>query len=92
MIRIVIPSTPVELIKYTDKAGRPAELRKQTGYAFTVTEAGEVAQFPDKFGFILGRDQQPYAPGEYTLHPSAAVVDRDGRLSCVPRLTPAAKR
>lgn len=92
MIKIVISSGEPELINYTGKDGKPAQLRKQTGHAFTVQPDGSVAEFPDKFGFLLNRDQAPYARGEYTLHPSALTVDRDGRLSCVPRLTPAPKR
>jgi len=65
-----------------------ATTRKQTAYLHTILPDGSPAPFPDKFSFIVDRDSAPYAPGEYTLHPSALGVDRDGRLSCVTRLTP----
>lgn len=92
MIRIVISSGTADVINYKGKDGQPAQLRKQTAYAFCIQPDGSLPQFPDRFAFLLDREQAPYAAGEYTLHPSAVTVDRDGRLSCVPRLTPAPKR
>lgn len=92
MLKVSVTSAPVEVINYTDKkTGQPAQLRKQTAYLHTFSEDGSASAFPDKFGFLLGREQAPFPAGEYTLHPSAIVVDREGRLSCLPRLTPAQK-
>lgn len=89
MIQITITSAPIEVISYKDKSGQPAQLRKQIGHLHTFLEDGSAAQFPDKFGFLLNRDQAPWPPGSYTLHPSAVSVDREGKLTCLPRLTPA---
>lgn len=89
MLKVSITSDPVEVIRYTNKAGQAAELRKQTGYLHSVRPDGTPAPFPDRFGFLLNRDQAPYPAGEYQLHPSAVTVDRDGRLSCASVLTPA---
>jgi len=93
MWKVTILPTPVEVISYTSKKdGSPQSLRKQTGYLHTFTSDGQASPFPDKFAFLLNRDEAPYAPGEYTLHPSALIVDREGRLAALPRLTPATKR
>lgn len=79
----------VETVNYTDKKGQAASFVKQVAYAHVVNADGTVPPFPEKFSFIVARGEAPYAPGEYTLHPSALYVDRDGRLACNPRLTPA---
>lgn len=90
MIRISILSPALETINYTSKKdGSPQQLRKQTAYAHTVDSEGVASPYPEKFGFILGRDQQhAFAPGDYTLHPSAFTI-RDGKLLLSDtRLTP----
>jgi hypothetical protein len=92
MWKVTIANPDVEVIKYTDKKGAPAELRKQTAYFHAFGVDGTPGPFPDRFGFLLNRDQPAYPAGDYTLHPSALQVDRDGRLTCAVRLTPAAKR
>lgn len=80
MIRISIHSPAVEVINYTSKKDNtPQSLRKQTGYAHTVDTEGVAAPFPEKFGLLLNREQQPWPAGDYTLHPSAFAV-RDGKL------------
>lgn len=88
MIKILIHKGDIRLIKYTNKAGQPAELRAMEGYAFTVNSAGEPAPFPEKFEFLLERDQPAVAPGEYTLHPSSFYVDRQNKLALAVRLAP----
>ena len=89
MIRITVAQTTVKELKGTSaKTGKPYELRFQTGYAHTQDKDGNAPPYPEKFEMSLERDQQPYAPGEYTLHPSAVYIDRDGRLAISPRLTP----
>jgi len=89
MIKFTVTGQPVEVINYTDKTtGAGKQLRKQSAYAHVIEQDGTSAPFPEKFSFLLNRDQDAYPAGEYTLHPSALVIDRDGRLSCLPRLTP----
>lgn len=89
MIRISIPSASLREINYTDKAGKPARLLAQTAYAFTRDEGNVEAPYPDKFEVLLAKGQtQPYAVGDYTLHPSALFIDKNGKLACSPRLTP----
>ena len=89
MIRITIAQGTCEFIPYTSKKdGSSQQLRKQTAYAHTVDSEGHPGLYPEKFGFLLNREQQPLVPGEYTLHPSAFTV-RDGKLLLTDnRLTP----
>lgn len=89
MIRITIAQGTAEIIPYTSKKdGSPQQLRKQTGYAHIVDAENVPSLYPEKFGFLLNRDQVPFAPGDYTLHPSAVSV-RDGKLMLTDnRLTP----
>lgn len=101
MLKVTITSADVAEMRGTSKAsGRPYYMRRQVAYLHTVDKDGSPAPFPEKTELLLdngkqdgeGRfltpPQQPYAPGEYTLHPSSVYVDRDGRLACSLRLTP----
>lgn len=89
MIKITVAQSTVrELSGTSAKTGKPYALRFQTGYAHTVDKDGNTPPYPEKFEISLDRDQQPYTPGEYQLHPSAVYIDRDGRLACSARLTP----
>jgi len=94
MLKVTIVSDALRSQKYISKRdGKPGELYFQTAYLHTVDKAGKPAPFPEKVEFIAERDeqsQQPLAwkPGEYTLHPSAIYIDRDGRLAASMRLTP----
>lgn len=91
MIKVLIHRADVRVINYTNKAGQAAQLRAQEGYAFTVNAQGEPAPFPEKFEFLLDKDQPPYAAGDYQLHPSAFFVDRNDRLALSVRLAPVKK-
>lgn len=89
MIKILIHKGEARTISYTNKqTGQPAQLRAQEGYAFTVNENGEPSPFPEKFEFLLNKEQAPYAAGEYQLHASAFYVDRNNRLGLSVRLAP----
>lgn len=88
-IRITIAQSTPEIISYTSKTdGSPQQLRKQNAYAHVVNEAGEPGLYPEKFELLLGKKQEPFLAGDYTLHPSAFTV-RDGKLALSSnRLTP----
>lgn len=95
MIQIRVLSDKVNVLKGVGKeSGKPYEMHIQTAYAFTVNDLGEVAEIPEKFEFVLQRDddgsiRKPLARGDYTLSPSAVYIDRNGRMSINPRLMPA---
>lgn len=92
MIKVTVLDSKLRTQGYTDKKGQPASLSFQTAYLYTVDEEGKAPPFPEKLEFIAPRDAQghpaPYAPGDYTLHPSAVYIGRDGRLAANLRLTP----
>jgi hypothetical protein len=89
MIKITVAQTTVRELKGTSKnTGKPYHMRFQTGYAHTVDREGNTPPYPEKFEISLDTEQAAYQPGEYSLHPSAIYVDRDGRLACAARLTP----
>lgn len=89
MIAITVAQTTLKEVKGVSKtSGKPYHMRFQTAYAHTVDKDGNKPPYPEKFEVILGNDAAAYPPGDYTLHPSAIYIDRDGRLTCSPRLTP----
>ena len=80
MIKITIAQATAETIPYTSKKDGSAQtIRKQTGYVHTVDRDGSPALYPEKFGFLLNRDEAPHAAGDYALHPSSFEV-KDGAL------------
>src|SRR5438045_7264339 len=92
MIRVTVAQTSLREIPYTDKKGNAQRLLVQNAYAHTVDENGDGPAYPEKFEIVLPKGKsEPYAKGDYTLHPSALYVDQKGRLSVSPRLTPLKK-
>jgi len=95
MIKIRVLSDKLNILKGTGKeSGKPYEMHIQTAYAYTVDDAGAVAEIPEKFEFVLPKDadgfiSKPLARGDYTLSPAAVYIDRNGRKSINPRLIPA---
>jgi hypothetical protein len=89
MIRVTVYALPIRNLKGTSKTtNRPYDLHIQTAYAHALDTDGNALPVPEKFEIVLDNGQPPYAPGDYTLHPSALYVDRDGRLAVAPRLQP----
>lgn len=89
MIRFTVYNQPTRRMSGIGKTSqKPYDLTFQTVYAHTVDRDGVAPPVPEKLEVILEKDAQPYAPGDYTLHPSAVYVDRDGKLQCSPRLVP----
>lgn len=87
MIKIQIFDLPVRNLKGVGKdSGKPYDMNIQTAYAHSVDRDGRPLPVPEKFEIVLDHGQAPYAPGLYTLQPSALYVDRNGRLSVSPRL------
>jgi hypothetical protein len=96
MLKITVVSPALRRQPYISKKdGKPGELFFQTVYVHTVGQDGTPAPFPEKVETIAERDAagQPiaHAAGEYTLHPSAVFVNREGRLDASLRLTPLRK-
>jgi len=96
MLRVSVHSPVLRVQPYINKKGQAAELHLQTVYVHTVGEDGTPAPYPEKVEAFAERgpdgSPRPWPAGEYTLHPSAVYVDRNGRLAASVRLTPAPKR
>jgi hypothetical protein len=89
MIKVTVYGLPVrEFSGNARESGKPYHLRIQTVYAHIVDEQGNSLPVPEKFEIILEKDAHPFAPGEYTLHPSSLYLDRNGKLALSPRLAP----
>lgn len=83
MIRIEIHTQEVQVIP--TKRG---QMRKQSGYAHTLDRNGKQHPHPVRCEFILRDEQQPYAPGNYTLAPQSFYTDKYGQLALSPVLQP----
>jgi hypothetical protein len=74
----------------TSKAGKP--FRIATAYAATLDQQGQPNKYPQRFEFILGRDDPEPAPGLYTLAPASIYVNDRGNLAIAPKLVPVPSR
>jgi hypothetical protein len=96
MLKVTVLDAKLRVQGYTDKKGNAATLPFQTAYIYTVDDEGKSGPFPEKLEFIAPRDPNgnpaAYQPGDYTLHPSAVYIDRNGRLAAQMRLTPLKQR
>jgi len=82
MIRIEInPDSPIVTIQ--TKRGA---MRKQEIYVQTLGRDGKPQKYPVRAEVILGDNEQPHAPGIYTLAPASVYVDRFGSLALSPKL------
>ena len=89
MIKVRVTSSDIRNLDGVSKTtGKEYHLRMQTVHGFFISPEGVVPEYPDKFDVFLEKDQSAYAPGWYTLHPSAVYLNFDGKLSISPRLTP----
>lgn len=104
MIKVEVAPNSARLVSWPAKGTREAgSMRVQEVWAHTIRLDGRPSLHPEKTELILDRSrtdedtgevkpaQAPYAPGEYTLHPSSFYVDREGRPAFALRLTPLKK-
>lgn len=81
MIKITITKEEVRHMEGVGKtSGKPYSMNFQTAYAHTVDKDGVLNDFPEKFEFILDKDQKPYVRGDYSLQPPSIYVGRNGNL------------
>ena len=86
MIEIRILSDKVQNLKGVGKtSGKPYDMNIQTGYASVIDADGTVSEIPEKFEFVLERDQEPLKRGKYSLSPSSIFIDRNGRMGINPK-------
>lgn len=75
MIRVEVTSDPLNVRRVTAKNGDRVELREQNIYVYNGHS------YPTRMRITLGRDQAPYAPGNYTLGPRSIVQGQYGEPS-----------
>jgi len=81
MIHITITKEEVRHMEGVGKtSGKPYSMNFQTAYAHTVDKDGVLNDFPEKFEFILEKDQKPYPRGVYALTAPSIYVGRNGTL------------
>lgn len=67
----------------SQRTGKQYSINEQTAY---VHRQGQ--PYPEKIKVTLGDQQQPYAVGNYDLHPDSYYVDKFGSLAVRPFLVP----
>lgn len=102
MLKVTVVKPEAKLITWgaTD-IRRAGSMRVQEAWLHTIEPDGTPSFAPSRFevtlrdarinretGEVLEPEQSPYAPGEYTLHPSSVYLNRDGRPALSVRLTP----
>jgi len=79
-LKVEIESNEVNTKSGTSKQGKAFSLREQAGYIYTLDDQGKQQRHPQAFKFIIDGEQDPYAPGMYTLDMSCLYVGRFGQL------------
>jgi len=94
MIKVTVLDTPIRNMSGISKtSGKPYDMHFQTIWLHTVSPEGVPSPFPEKTEIILDRDKatgrtSPYAPGDYTLHPSSVRISSQGNPEVALRLMP----
>lgn len=89
MIKIEIDSAEVKTKSgVSARTGKPYSMREQKGYAYTCDRDGKPNRHPNTLCITLRDDQQPYAPGFYTLSPASFYTNKYDQLEISPVLVP----
>lgn len=93
-IRIEVKSTDLHPREVTQRGtGKVFKFLEQTAWAHTTDPQGNPNPYPEKITVSLPRGvSEPYAAGDYTLHPASFYVGQFGSLEMSPRLVPVKSR
>lgn len=69
-------------------ASAPKRPNKQVAYAYLAGRDGKALPHPEKVFLPVWGDQQPHAPGSYTLAPQSFFADKWRELALSPKLVP----
>lgn len=76
-LRMEVKSAEVRSLKGTSKrTGRDYDLREQAGWVFVGKD------YPIEVRFLLGKGQEPLAPGQYLVEAACFYVARGGSIAC----------
>jgi len=85
MCKVEVKSTELKLVQGTSqKSGKPYSFQTQQAYAHL-----DGKPYPVEFQLTVDNGSSAYAPGFYTLAPSAFYVDKYGKLGLSPKLVKA---
>jgi hypothetical protein len=71
------------------KTGKPYSIREQKGWAYLLAADGKPQRHPVTFKVSLRDDQNPYAPGNYTLSLSSIYTNKFDQFEVSPMLVAA---
>jgi hypothetical protein len=66
-LRIEIKSPLITEISGVSKAGKPYNIKKQIGWAYTYDQQGDLNPFPEKIEIGIADGQSPFPVGNYVL-------------------------
>ncbi len=90
MLKIEVQAAEVNVKQGTSvKTGKPYSIREQDAWAYCYDQQGRPHPHPMRMRVTLEDNQQPYAPGIYTLAPESLYVDKFGQLAIRAKLRPA---
>jgi len=76
----------IEVTAEVLEATGPKRPRNQVVYAYHLSKDGKPQPHPVRTLVPLWSEDQPYAPGNYTLAPQSVYTDRFGNFALAPKL------
>lgn len=94
MLRVEIKSALInEISGISQKTGKPYNMKKQSGWAYTYDQQGNLNPYPERIEISLADNQEPYAVGNYGLSDKCIFVGDFNSLTVGrPILEPVAAR
>ena len=79
LVRIEPEDGQVRFKDVTRKSdGQSFSIPQQTVWVYGIDKDGHVDRYPEKSEIALAKGQQPFPPGDYTVHPSCLRFNRWG--------------
>lgn len=80
-LRIEIKSPLITEISGISKSGKPYNIKKQIGWAYTYDQQGDLNPFPEKIEIGMADGQAPFPVGNYVLSDKCIYVGDFSSLS-----------
>lgn len=80
-LRIEIKSPLITEISGISKAGKPYNIKKQVGWAYTYDQLGAPNPYPERIDISMAEGQMPYSIGNYLLSDKCLFVGDFNSLS-----------
>lgn len=87
MMKIEVKNSDVRVKSgVSAKTGKSYSMREQDAYLHTYGRDGKPNAYPERIVLTLEDNQDPYAPGTYSLCPTSIYVGSYGSVNIRPRL------